>query len=189
MHDHSHHDFTYDEQERKRRQDPIAILKYIGLKSGMVFIDIGSNDGFFTLAAANLVGPSGKVYALDVDVRAIGRLKERFITEGITNYIAVAAKAEELVFAENIADLVFFGTVLHDFEDPIKVLQNAKRMIKKAGILDNLDCQKKTTDYGPPLDIRFSKDEASKLIEDSGLKVELCQDYGKDYYLVNAIAA
>jgi ubiquinone/menaquinone biosynthesis C-methylase UbiE len=189
MKNHNHHDFAYSGEERKKRQDSIKILKDIGLNSGMVFVDIGSNDGFFTLPAATIVGRSGKVYALDINESAIKRLEEKFEKNGITNYVALAAKAEETIFDENIADFIFFGTVLHDFEDPAMVLQNAKLMLKRDGTLVDLDWQKKVTDLGPSLDIRFSKDKATKLIEDSGLKVEYCQDYDDNYYLIKAIAS
>lgn len=188
MHNHPHHEFRYDEQERKTRQDPTQILQAVGLKPGMVFVDIGSNDGFFTLPAAAIVGPSGKVYAVDISAPAIARLKEKFKTNGITNYVTQTAKAEETVFAEHMADLIFLGTVLHDFEDPTTVLANARRMLKKGGKLVNLDWQKKATAFGPPLDIRFSKDTASKLIQDSGFTVEECRDYDENYYVIDATA-
>lgn len=42
-------------------QEKLASL----LKPGMVFYDVGANIGFFTIIAANIVGPNGKVYAFE----------------------------------------------------------------------------------------------------------------------------
>ncbi len=185
MHDH-HHYFQYDPEERRKRQDPVLILRQIGLKPDMVFMDIGSNDGFFSIPAADIVGPKGKVYAIDISETAIEKLNEKFTDIGFTNYVTRVAKAEETIFGENIADVIFLGTVLHDFEDPAKVLNNAKTMLKKSGKLVNLDWRKKAMDIGPPLDIRFSKAQASKLIEDAGLKIILCTNYDNNYYVISA---
>jgi len=46
------------------------------LHPGMSFVDVGANWGFFTLMAAHLVGPSGKVIAIEADPRVFGRLKQ-----------------------------------------------------------------------------------------------------------------
>jgi ubiquinone/menaquinone biosynthesis C-methylase UbiE len=184
---HNHHNFYYNQEERNKRQDPSAILQDIGLKSAMVFMDIGSNDGFFTLPAAKIVGLKGKIYAVDISKSAIEKLNNKFKESGMTNYVARVAKAEETVFGENIADFIFLGTVLHDFEDPAKVLKNAKTMLKKEGKLVNLDWRKKAMDIGPPLDIRFSKTKAAKLIEDAGLTITKCHDYDNNYYVIEAV--
>lgn len=181
-----HHNFQYDPEERRKRQDPALILKDIGLKPDMVFIDIGSNDGFFSIPAANIVGSKGKIYAVDINATAIEKLIENFKDTDITNYVTLVAKAEEAVFGENIADLIFLGTVLHDFEDPVKVLKNAKTMLKRSGKLVNLDWRKKVMDIGPPFDIRFSKSQATKLIEEAGFNITLCNNYDKSYYVIEA---
>jgi FkbM family methyltransferase len=39
------------------------------LKPGMVFYDIGSNNGFFSLIAARIVGPRGAVFAFEAEPR------------------------------------------------------------------------------------------------------------------------
>lgn len=188
MHDH-HHLFIYNEEERRKRQDPNLILQAIGLKSDMVFMDIGSNDGFFSLPAAKIVGSKGKIYAVDISQPAIEKLNTKFKDSGLDNYVSLAAKAEETVFSENIADIIFLGTVLHDFDNPAKVLKNAVKMLKDSGRLVNLDWRKKTMDIGPPFDIRFSKAKATKLIEDAGLKVTKCVNYDDNYYLIEAVKA
>lgn len=187
MHDHPHHhNFSYNEEERRKRQNPEQILKDIGLGGGMVFIDLGSNDGFFTLPAAKIVGLDGGVYAVDVNELAIDKLNNKLNNAGITNFQTVVAKAENTVFADGIADIIFLGTVLHDFEDPLKVLQNAKRMLKENGKLVNLDWRAKVSDIGPPLEIRFSKSKATNLIEAAGLRVMRRTNYTDDYYIIEA---
>ena len=53
--------------ERYRSQNPELVLDALSLASGMTLADVGSGPGFYTLPAAKRVGPTGRVYALDVD--------------------------------------------------------------------------------------------------------------------------
>jgi len=50
-----------------------------------------------------------------------------------------------------------------------KVLANARRMVKPAGNLVNLDWKKEPMELGPPLEKRFSGEVAVRLIEASAL--------------------
>lgn len=172
--------------ERRKWQNPEAILADIGLKPGFTFIDIGCGGGFFTLPAARMVGRRGKVYGLDVDARSITRLKELAAKKGLKNLNLTVGRAEESVICEQCADIVFFGIALHDFQDPARVLKNAKKMVKSAGKLVNLDWKKEPMDLGPPLKIRFSKDIAVRLIQTAGFTVETVKDSGPYHYLVVA---
>ncbi len=178
--------FSLDENVRRSWFDPEKMLVDVGLCSGMVFADVGGGDGFFTLLAAKVVGVEGRVYAVDADVPAIERLKRRAAETRLTNVRAVAASAEETVFCDACADIVFYSIVLHDFRDPAKVLQNGRRMLKPSGTLVDLDWKKRRMAFGPPFEIRFSEEQASTMIERSGFVVKSVRDIGSYHYLVVA---
>jgi ubiquinone/menaquinone biosynthesis C-methylase UbiE len=152
----------------------------------MVFMDIGCGNGFFTIPAAEQVGENGKVYALDANAEAVETVKSKVATNGLKNIVAKAAEAEETVFCDECADMVFFSIVLHDFRDPAKVLSNAKRMIKPDGTLINLDWKKKLMTLGPPMQIRFSEAQAQALIKQAGFTVETVENAGSNFYLITA---
>jgi ubiquinone/menaquinone biosynthesis C-methylase UbiE len=176
----------YDEAFRRRWQDAGAILADIGLKPGATFIDLGCGEGFFALPAARLVGPGGMVYGLDTRPEAVGRLRERASSEGLTNLRLKVGRAEDTVLCEACADFVFFGIVLHDFDEPARVLANAARMLKPRGRLVNLDWKKEATGLGPPLQIRFSQEKAIQFIEAGGFKVQTVTEVGPYHYLIMA---
>jgi ubiquinone/menaquinone biosynthesis C-methylase UbiE len=170
----------------RRWHHPQLNLESIGLRSGMVFMDVGCGDGFFTIPAARLVGEKGKVYAVDVSTSAINRLKREAAEKGLKNVTAKVGASEETVFCNECADIVFYSIVLHDFRDPAKVLQNAKKMIKPAGTLVNLDWKKKPMPFGPPMQIRFSEEQAANLIKQAGFTIESVKDLGRNFYIVTA---
>ena len=151
-----------------------------------MFMDIGCGDGFFTLIAAEIVGERGIVHAVDVNTAAIASLRTKASEKGLKNIDSKVGAAEQTVFCDGCADVVFYSIVLHDFKNPTKVLQNAKRMLKRSGKLVNLDWKKQAMPFGPPVQIRFSQEEASTLIKAAGFDVENVRDAGKYQYLITA---
>jgi ubiquinone/menaquinone biosynthesis C-methylase UbiE len=181
-----HGDFSLDEKIRRGWFNPEKILQDAGLRQNMVFVDVGSGDGFFSMLAAQTVGKTGGVYAVDRDAAAIKRLNQKAVERCVTNVKAIAAEAEETVFCDACADIVFYSIVLHDFHDPAKVLQNAKRMLKPSGRLVNLDWKKRSMAFGPPEHIRFSEERASMLMEEAGFKIQKINDVGPYHYVIIA---
>jgi len=175
----------FDDPARRKWQDPEAILNGIGLKPGMTFADIGCGGGFFAIPAARRVGEKGKVYGLDANPASIAALKEQAAKEGLTNLLLTVGKAEDTIVGENCADIVFFGIVLHDFQEPSGALKNARRVIRPAGKLINLDWKKEAA-IGPPSRIRFDQAKASGLIEKAGFIIDSVEDSGLYHYLITA---
>jgi ubiquinone/menaquinone biosynthesis C-methylase UbiE len=178
--------FRADDPERKQWQDPEKIFSSIGLRKGMVFVDVGCGEGYFALPAARMVGPEGMVYAVDINADAVAGLWEYAATEGLTNLSAEVKAAEETVACEGCADIVFFGIDLHDFADPEKVIRNAKGMLKPSGRLIDLDWKDTPMDFGPPAEKRFPVAKAKNLIESDGFTVQSVQDAGPYHYLIIA---
>jgi ubiquinone/menaquinone biosynthesis C-methylase UbiE len=174
------------DRERRIWLNPEAVLSGIDLRSGSTFIDIGCGRGFFALPAARIVGKQGKVYGLDADADSIATLKEQASGEGLKNLYLTVGRAEETIVCKQCADIIFIGMALHDFQDPSRVLKNARSMARPTGRLVDLDWKKEPTDFGPPLRIRFSVEVAVSLIEGAGFAVETTKDSGPYHYLITA---
>ncbi|MCL4357561.1 methyltransferase domain-containing protein [Patescibacteria group bacterium] len=153
--EHHQHRFTYYESERRKRQNPEQILHNAGLKEGMCFMDIGCNNGFFTLPAAKIVGENGKIYAVDIDNDALNELKDKLLLKNISNV-----------------------------KDPLKVLKNAKTMLKDKGVVYDYDWRKVKTELGPPLQIRLSTNQVKQLAESAGLRFGASNILDKNFYAV-----
>ncbi len=181
-----HGAFSLDEATRRSWFNPEKILEDAGLRSGMIFMDIGSGDGFFSILAAKTVGEKGLVYAVDTDSSAIEKLKRKITQNGFNNVEAVVAEAEDTILCKGCADVVFYSIVLHDFHNPVKVLYNAKQMLKSSGKLVDLDWKKKRMAFGPPEQIRFSEEKASTLITAAGFKIVNVSNAGLYHYVITA---
>jgi len=181
-----HMRFPINDPQRLKWQDPEKILSQIGLALDMTFIDVGSSDGYFAIPAARMVGPKGKVIAFDIDDGAIMRLRQQAADEGLSQLSAEVKSAEETVACEDCADFVFFGIDLHDFADPAQVIRNARRMLKRKGLLIDLDWKPEPMPFGPPLKKRFSIDKARQLIESEGLNIKSVAEAGPYHYIIAA---
>lgn len=178
------HNFRYSEAERLKLQNPWLILKSIGLKEGMCFIDLGCNDGFFTIPAAQIVSKKGKVYAIDIDENALNRLSAKLKAQNIKNTKVLNSPAEEFLIKDKIADVIFLGTVLHDFYDPLKVLINSKQMLKLDGFIYDYDWRKQVSPMGPPFNIRLSQEQVKELAKLADLKVSSNKIINQYFYAI-----
>jgi ubiquinone/menaquinone biosynthesis C-methylase UbiE len=181
-----HKQFPANDTERRKWQNPEKILTEIGLAPDMTFIDLGCGDGYFAIPAARIVGPKGRVIAIDIDSGAIGRLRQHVAEEGLSQLSAEVGVAEDTVACEGCADFVFFGINLHDFADPAKVIRNAKRTLRPSGKLVDLDWKPQPMPIGPPLGKRFSITKAQELIESEGFHIASFAEAGPYHYIIIA---
>jgi len=177
----------YNHAERHLWQDAPAILAQIGLKPGDTLADIGSGNGYFSIPAARIVGQSGKIYAFDVSAEAISELKAAASAVGLTNIQTAVGEAENTLLCQGCADVVLMANVLHDFNDPVAALKNARLMLKPSGKLADLDWKKdKDQLHGPPYAKRFDQDKATTLLTQAGFKVMSRTLVGPFHYLLIA---
>ncbi len=177
----------HDEQSRRTWQNPEEILARTGLAPGDTMIDIGCGEGFFAIPAARITGSRGKVIGIDINGNAVAQMLGQAGKEGLRNLEGIVGSGEETRACDGCADLIFFGIDLHDFSDLRKVLHNARMMIKSRGRLCNLDWQKRTTPFGPPVSIRFDEETAAGLIRDAGFSVERIEEVPPWFYLIIAV--
>src|ERR1019366_9510678 len=74
-----------ERKERDQEERPDVALDSLALKTGMVVADVGAGTGYMSLRMARLVGPSGKVYAEDIQPEMLALLKQKQAKLRITN--------------------------------------------------------------------------------------------------------
>lgn len=101
------------------------------LKPGMTFIDVGANDGYYSLFAARRVGPTGKVVAIEPSSRERAHLQRNLGRNGLDNVQVVAAAlgAEPGVVDLHLAHGVHAGhNTLGDFAHDDVVRASSERV-------------------------------------------------------------
>lgn len=94
-------------------QLPDRTVSALGLEEGDRVADLGAGGGYFVDPLAAAVGPTGRVYAVEVSARALERLAEKVRTEGLTNVEVVEGGADDPRLPDAAIDLVFLCDVYH----------------------------------------------------------------------------
>jgi len=90
------------------------VLVATGAQANQACLDFGCGHGNYTIPLAHLVGPAGKVYALDKDEQALEQLGERARAVGLANIETVVWSGESrFPFGNDSLDLVLLYDVLH----------------------------------------------------------------------------
>jgi SAM-dependent methyltransferase len=102
------------------------------VKDGQVVADLGCGSGYYTLALAELVGPKGKVYAVDLGKGCIRALEKKARKSGYRNIEAHASSASDVSFIEDRSvDFVFANGLLCSMAEHRKEAVNEIRRILK----------------------------------------------------------
>ena len=122
--------------------DPIRRLfeppqKLIGpyVKNGQIVADLGCGSGYYTFALAELVGPKGKVYAVDLGKNCIRALEKKTEKGGYRNIEAHASSASDVSFVKDRSvDFVLANGLLCSMADHREAAVNEiKRILKEEG--------------------------------------------------------
>jgi ubiquinone/menaquinone biosynthesis C-methylase UbiE len=103
------------------------------LKPGETVLDLGSGGGIDVLLSARRVGPSGKVYGLDMtdDMLALARENQR--RAGLENAEFLKGEIENISLPDNSVDVIISNCVINLSADKDKVLREAFRVLKPGG--------------------------------------------------------
>lgn len=116
-----------------------AVVNAIGLKEGDVVADIGAGTGLYTLLFAEAVGPSGRIYAEDIEALFLDLIIQRAEDSGFENVTAVLGRENDVTLPESAADVVFIADTYHYFTDREAVMKSVYRTLKPGGSLVIVD--------------------------------------------------
>lgn len=137
---------------------PKELLRSVGVDRDMIVADLGMGSGYFSLAASELVGPYGTVYAVDVNASALSHLKSRIQLTGQRNITPVWADIEQLG-STNIpdasCDVVLLVKVLYQVKQRAQALAEAVRVLKPRGTLLVVEWRMANTPIGPDVQKRL----------------------------------
>ena len=119
--------------QRSRLMEPEAVLKLMNPLPGSTALDLGSGFGLNTFRLARAVGPSGKVFATDVDPGAVDSLKQRIQKEGLQNVFPslVSAHGIDSFYHEHQFDLILASDVITEIRHPEHFFDDLRGSLKK----------------------------------------------------------
>jgi SAM-dependent methyltransferase len=158
--------------ERESEENVEGALDAIGLRPGMTVAEVGAGTGYVALRMAKRVGPSGRVYANDLQPEMLGLLRNNAAKTGITNVQTVLGSETDPKLPDGQIDLIILVDVYHEFSQPQKMLQGIRRALKLDGRLVQLEYRKEDPNVPILPDHKMSVAEAKTEVEAEGFKLE-----------------
>jgi ubiquinone/menaquinone biosynthesis C-methylase UbiE len=114
------------------------ILEEVGIQPGFQILDYGCGPGSYIPAAAEMVGKSGKIYALDINPVAIQHVKTVTLKKQLENVETILSDLMTGL-PDSTMDAVLLYDTFHKLSEPDRVLEELHRVLKPNGILSFSD--------------------------------------------------
>jgi ubiquinone/menaquinone biosynthesis C-methylase UbiE len=155
--------------------NPDKNLAQLGLREGMRLADFGSGMGFYIKSASLRVGPTGRVYAIEIQKEILKTLEADVVRAGVTNVECIWGDIEKKggsKLSDHSMDRVILSNVLFQVEDKLGLIDEAKRVLKKDGKLLLVDWKDSYGGIGPTKEMIITQENASNLFLKRGFKEE-----------------
>ena len=175
-----------DQDKRVGTKSPEDLLTDSGLMSGQTVVDLGCGPGLFSIAAANVVGPSGLVYAVDTEQNMLNIIDRKATKLGLTNVISRTSAGDRLPLEEGIADFAIAALVVHfrdGFEDRVDLVRDIARVTKPDGRVLMIEWNTEPDRGGHP---RLPHHEALAILKEAGLSPGEPEPLGERQYMILA---
>jgi ubiquinone/menaquinone biosynthesis C-methylase UbiE len=114
------------------------VLKEVGIQSGFHVLDYGCGPGSYIVPVRELVGTSGKIYALDINPLAIQMVQKIVSKRQLTNVETIHSDCKTGL-PDSSVDVVLLYDTFHALRDPNGVLEELHRVLKLNGVLSFSD--------------------------------------------------
>jgi predicted methyltransferase len=141
-----------DEQQRDQRERLPEIVRALQLRPGSVVGDLGTGYGYYSVRFSQVVGPTGRVFAEEIDAPLLDKVRERLQADHLENVTLVLGTPVDPRFPKSTLDSVIIADVYHEIEHPELVLSRVKEALKPSGLVIVVDYLKPALRYQPRAD-------------------------------------
>jgi len=160
-----------DRPEREQEEDPDKALDLLSIRPGMTVADVGAGTGYMSLRMAHRVGPTGKVYANDIQPRMLEKLRANSQREKLNNVETVLGTDTDPKLPAGQMDLVLLVDVYHEFSHPQAMLDRIRESLKPDGRLVLLEYRKEDPKIPIRIEHKMTVAEAKTEVEAEGYRL------------------
>jgi ubiquinone/menaquinone biosynthesis C-methylase UbiE len=122
-----------------QRQEITRLAEVMHWRAGTIVADVGAGDGTYSFEAAEKVGPSGRVYATEIDQEKLKILRAEVAKRKLDNVIIVDSAADDTGLPSSCCDAIFLRHVYHHLTQPQDFDRNLVRSLKPGAQLAVID--------------------------------------------------
>jgi len=164
----------FEDNQREIFAQRLLIAAACDLSPGMRIADLGAGTGLFEPIFSTRVGPTGRVFALDISLEFVEHLRQRAFLEALMNVDVVKCPDDATGLPPASVDVVFVCDVYHHFEQPQKNLASIHATLKPGGRLVVIDFDRvegKSSDFVLK-HVRAGREQFTKEITAAGFVLE-----------------
>ena len=153
--------------------DPQKIIEVSGIREGMQVADIGAGSGAYTIAAAQKVGPSGKVFAIDIQKDLLAHIKGEAGQKGLTNIEYLVGDVETLggtKLRDRTIEYALVSNTLFQIEDKTNFLREMFRILRPGGFVLLIEWAGSFGNIGPAAEVVIEHEDARLMFEHVGFQ-------------------
>jgi len=154
--------------ERDEEEAPDVALNVLKIPKGASVADIGAGSGFMTVRLAARVGPTGRVFANDVQPQMLNILARRLSNSKITNVTLIEGTFDDPKLPPASVDLALMVDVYHELSQPQAMLRHLLEALKPGGRLVLLEYRKEDPTVPIKPEHKMSVAEAKMEVEAEG---------------------
>jgi len=124
-----------EREGRAELEKPEMVIEAMEIRPGMTVAEIGAGTGFFSRRLAKAAGPSGKVYAEDIQPQMIDLLKKDIAKEGLANVVPVLGTETDPKLQAGAIDRILLVDVYHEFQKPEPMLAAMRASLAPGGTI------------------------------------------------------
>ena len=144
---------------RDRWQHPEVVVHSLALRPGNQVADLGAGGGYFTFRLADAVGPTGKVYAVEIDANFFPHIQRKVKEQDVSNVRTVLGKPGDPTLPAADVDVAFLHDVLHHVEDKQGYLRQVVRYLTPAARLAIVEFNPATSPHKDDPRLQVTKSE------------------------------
>jgi len=160
-----------ERSEREQEESPDVAVRLLQIPQGASVADIGAGSGYITLLLSAAVGPTGRVFANDLQPQMIEILRRRLASQNVTNVTLVQGSVDDPNLPPASVDLALMVDVYHELSRPQAMLQKLRTALKPGGRLALLEYRKEDPAIPIKFEHKMSIQEAKAELEAEGFKL------------------
>jgi ubiquinone/menaquinone biosynthesis C-methylase UbiE len=130
--------------------DAARLVKALKLSAGQTVADIGAGGGQLSVALAREVGPSGRVYATELNANLLPVIRRAADSAALTNVSVIEGHATRTNLPESCCDALVVRFVYHHFKDPRQMNASLRQALKPGGLLAVIDFSADSAESADP---------------------------------------
>jgi ubiquinone/menaquinone biosynthesis C-methylase UbiE len=161
---------VFDDPKRDEWQKPAATIEALRISPGDRVADLGAGTGYFLPYLVEAVGPSGTVFAVEVEPNLVAHRRERAEPLGAPPLLPILASLDDARLPDKSVDLILIVDTFHHLDDRLAYLGRLKHDLSDRGRMAIVDWKKEELPEGPRPDHKIAREQVVRELDAAGFR-------------------